>query len=191
VSARVPAADGSIAGIGSIADAATRLRRTFDAGFAAPPPAAPERRHDFIAIGVGASSYALRLAEIASLHKDLPILPVPTPRAELLGIVGLRGVLAPMYDLAALLRHARATRPRWMIFVRAPELVGFAFETFETQLRLPQSACMAAERGEREAADTGRAARPVGGALQAGGVIRPIIQLASLVAALKGENSDG
>lgn len=198
MSARLPAAGALIAEIGSITEAAARLRRMFDDSFAAPPPGAPEHQEDFIAIRVGASPCALRLAEIASLHMDLPILPVPTPRPDLLGIVALRGVLAPLYDLAALLHRAQPTRPRWMIFVRSPELVGFAFESFESHLRVAQSACVAMPgqaldehggQGQREAGDAGKVMRHVSGAVQAGSVLRPIIQLSSLVEMLKGENS--
>jgi purine-binding chemotaxis protein CheW len=92
-----------------------------------------ERLEGLLAIRVGADPYALRLSEIVGLHADVKIVPVPSPVAQLLGIVGLRGMMAPVYDLAALLGYPPAASPRWMVLAGASQSMGLAFDAFEAQ----------------------------------------------------------
>ena len=148
------------------ASTAVALRRLFDDTFTVPAEMRADCSEDLLAIRVGSNPYALRLSEIAGLHADLKIVPVPTPAAQLLGIVGIRGTMAPIYDLAALLGYPPITGPRWIAFARAQQSVGFAFETFESHLRVAQTSS--------------------DGSVRAAGLIRPIIHMASVVAMLKG-----
>ena len=69
---------------------------------------AGQRGEDFLAIRVGADPYTFRLSEIAGLHVGVKIVPVPSPAVQLLGMVAIRGMLAPIYDLAALLHYPPA-----------------------------------------------------------------------------------
>ena len=154
----------------SKAGSAETLRRRFDESFAAPPGSNPQSVEDLLAIRIGADPYVLRLSQIAGLSAGLKIAPVPSPIASLLGIVGVRGLMAPIYDLGALLGYARAAEPRWTVFVRAPQTVGFAFETFESHLQVP----VASVAGET---------------VRAAGALRPIIDMPSVVAKLKGQIS--
>src|ERR1700675_3898235 len=108
---------------------AATLRRHFDEAFAAPTSPIAEPLEDLLAIRVGSDPYALRLSEIAGLHVGVKIVPIPSPAAQLLGIVGIRGVMAPIYDLAALLGYPPAASPRWIALARAAQPVGFAFES--------------------------------------------------------------
>src|ERR1700722_17800966 len=98
-----------------------------------------QRLEDLLAIRVGSDPYALRSSEIAGLHVGVEIVPVPSPVAQLLGIAAIRGIMAPIYDLAALLRYPPAANPRWLIFARAAQPVGLAFEGFEQHLQASQS----------------------------------------------------
>jgi purine-binding chemotaxis protein CheW len=157
---------------------AAALRRLFDESFAARTESRPERLEGLLAIRVGADPYALRLSEIAGLHVGVKIVPVPTPAAQLLGIVGIRGMMAPIYDLAALLRYPSTVNPRWLILARAPQPVGFALGTFESHLQVSQSA-LANSNGED--AGTGVIAPHMRGTVRAGGALRPIIHLASVL----------
>ena len=118
---------------------ATALRRLFDASFAAPAALISQRLEDLLAIRVGSDPYAFRTSEIARLHVGVKIVPVPSPVAQLLGIAAIRGMMAPIYDLAALLHYPPAANPRWFVFARAPQPVGLAFETFESHLQASQS----------------------------------------------------
>jgi chemotaxis signal transduction protein len=169
----------------AVATAAT-LRRLFDESFAAPAASRPERLEDLLAIRVGPDPYALRLSEISGLHVDVKITPVPSPAAALLGIVGIRGMMAPIYDLAALLRYPPAANPRWFIFAHALQPVGFAFETFESHLQMPRSSLA---NGAGEDAGTGGTGQHLRGTVRATGALRPIIHLASVLEMIGGKHS--
>jgi chemotaxis signal transduction protein len=56
-----------------------------------------------------------------------------------LGLVGVRGVVAPIYDLAQLLGYASVAAPRWVALLRGSAPFGVAFERFERHLRVPTS----------------------------------------------------
>jgi chemotaxis signal transduction protein len=165
---------------------ASSLRRRFDASFAAPAQVRRERVEHLLAIRVDAHPYVLRLSEVAGLHADLQVVRIPSPAAHLLGIVGLRGVMAPVYDLAGFLGHPRAATPRWAVFARAPEFVGFAFEAFDSHLQVTDESSATAD----DEAGSVAGGRHVRGAIRAAGVLRPIIHLASVVATLKGHTHD-
>jgi chemotaxis signal transduction protein len=155
---------------------AAELRRRFDDSFAAPAASTTELLEDFLAIRVGSDPYAFRLAEIAGLHVGVKIVPVPSPAAQLLGIVGIRGTMAPVYDLAALLRYPPATNSRWFVLARGPQPVGFAFEAFESHLKSRVS--LANGKAGDAAMD---ASGHVRGTVRAAGTARPIINLASVL----------
>jgi chemotaxis signal transduction protein len=165
---------------------AATLRRDFDEAFAAPASPITEPLEDLLAIRVGSDLYALRLSEIAGLHVGVKIVPVPSPVPQLLGIVGIRGMLVPIYDLAALLRYPPEANSRWFVLARAPQPVGFAFETFESHLQVSQ-ASLAGSNGE----DSGTAGtvQHMRGTVRAAGALRPIIHLASMLEMIGDKNS--
>jgi purine-binding chemotaxis protein CheW len=170
----------------AVGQTAATLRRVFDQSFAVATASKTERLEDLIAVRVGADPYAIRLAEIAGLHVALKIVPVPSPAVQLLGVAGLRGSMAPIYDLAALLRYSPATNPRWIVLVRMPQPIGFAFDTFESHLQVPE-----ADLADREGADGSRreTSQHLRGSLRAAGALRPIIHMASVVELLGGKRS--
>jgi chemotaxis signal transduction protein len=173
-------------GVSPTVGTAAALRRSFDESFAAPAALLRVPVEDLLAIRVASDPYAVRLSEIAGLHVDIQIVPVPSPAGQLLGIVGIRGVMMPIYDLAALLRYPRAESPRWIVFARGTQRVGFAFDTFESHLQVSQGS-MATGDGEDKGA---RATAPqTQGTVRAGGSLRPIIHLASVVAMIGDINS--
>lgn len=123
-----------------LSERAAELRREFDAAFSRPyTPEAPPQV-DLLVIGVADRSYALRLADVRELLADRAPVPVPSHRADLLGLLGLRGVVTPVYDLALQLAHPRADQPRWIVEARSPAPFALAFERFERHVRLPLSA---------------------------------------------------
>jgi chemotaxis signal transduction protein len=176
--ARVGAASGT--------GTAAALRRSFDEGFAAPAALTKERVEDLLAIRVASDAYALRMSEIAGLHAGIKIVPVPSPAAQLLGIVGIRGAMVPIYDLAALLQYPLSENPRWIVFARGPQRLGFAFETFESHLQVSQGSLA---RGDIEGGEPGATRRQTQGTVRAAGSLRPIIHLASVVAMIGDINS--
>jgi len=172
---------------------ASALRRQFDASFAmAAAESAAERLDGVLAIRLGQDPYALRLTEILGLHADRNIVPVPSPVAALLGIVGLRGKMAPVYDLGVLLGYPPvAQSPRWMIVADAPPsagavglFVGLAFEVFEAHVRVPPAAFAQSEAAEKPGGGAPR--QHLRGTVHAAGMLRPLIQMASVMETIRG-----
>jgi chemotaxis signal transduction protein len=156
---------------------AESLRRSFDRSFAEAPPAAAEPAEDFLAIHAGAEAYAVRLGEIAGLYVDRPIVALPGPLPELLGLVGIRGSVRPVYDLAALLGHAPGGAGRWLLLTGRNEVIALACSAFDGHVRLP--------RREVVRQEGGHPLRPhLREVVRVGDGVRPIINLASLVEAL-------
>jgi chemotaxis signal transduction protein len=180
-------ADGPGVGAASGIGTAEGLRRLFDESFAAPAESKSERSEDLLAIRVGSDPYALRLSEIAGLHADLKIVQVPSPAVQLLGIASVRGVMAPIYDLGMLLGYLPAPSPRWIVFARAPQSVGFAFETFESHVKVSQASLARAQGEEAQRVPTGRHLRD---SVRTAGALRPIIHLTSVVAMLGDRTHD-
>lgn len=121
-----------------------RLRREFDDAFARPYAAEPTDLADLLEIRAAGTAYGLRLQQVEAMHVGRRLVKAPSARADLLGLANVRGVIAPVYDLALLLGHPRAERPRWLVLLRgAPFSV--AFERFERQLRVPAEAILPAE----------------------------------------------
>jgi purine-binding chemotaxis protein CheW len=162
---------------------AATLRRHFDEAFAAPASSIIEPLEDLLAIRVGSDPYALRLSEIAGLYVGVKIVPVPSPVPQLLGIVGIRGMMVPIYDLAALLRYPPEVNSRWFVLARPPQPVGFAFETFESHLQVS----LAGSNGEDSG--TGGTVQHMRGTVRAAGTLRPIIHLASMLEMIGDKNS--
>jgi chemotaxis signal transduction protein len=127
------------------------LREAFDRTFTLAHAGEPPPHFDLLQIEVGGQSYALRLADVVELVADRTLVPVPSPRPDLLGLVGLRGVVTPVYDLALALGHEPAPRPRWLARLRAPAPFAVAFEHFERHCRVPASALAAAREPGRGA----------------------------------------
>jgi chemotaxis signal transduction protein len=171
---------------GRIGGTAAALRTQFDLSFATAAASMTERLENLLAIRVGKDPYVLRLSEIAGLHADVKIVPVPSPVEQLLGIVGLRGVLAPVYDLAAILGYPPAASPRWMVVAGVPQPVGFAFETFETHLQIPKASVA---NGADQGTDGGVPRRHMHGSVRAAGALRPIVHMASVVQMIRDNNS--
>jgi chemotaxis signal transduction protein len=111
---------------------AEALARDFDRGFAEPARTATEDVERLLAIRVGGEGYAVRLGDVTGLVVDRKLVPLPSRTPGLLGIVGLRSGLAPVYSLAALLGYgAVAEPPRWIVLVGTGPLYGLSFGEFD------------------------------------------------------------
>lgn len=107
------------------------LRRAFDEAFAAPVVHQAADLATLIAIRVAGQPFALRATEIAALAKSRRILPVPSRVPQLLGLAGIRGVLVPVYDLAAILGLPRANEPQWFVLTERDAQLALAVEEIE------------------------------------------------------------
>jgi purine-binding chemotaxis protein CheW len=152
-------------------DRALALRRDFDGDFARPPSSAAAALVDLLAIRVAGDPYALRLDEVAGLAADRRVTPVPSPAPELLGLVGFRGGVHPVYSLRALLGYPAGALPRWLVFLGAGALVGVAVDGYDGHLRVARAELAARPSEARQ--HVGAIAEVAGGAL-------PVLSVASL-----------
>ena len=153
------------------------MRREFDRSFALPPPVAETDTGQLLAIRIGAQPFALRLSEITGVHADKKLTRVPGSTPTMLGIVGFRGAITPVYDFAALMGHRRTDAPRWLVVAKAAQ-VALAFDGFEGQLRVapdaikPQQAHGAGNAFTRDF-------------VQAESLLRPIVSLELVIGVLE------
>lgn len=118
-----------------LASRAALLRNEFDDAFARlPRPAAPVV--DFLGARIGDRAYAIRLSEIAGVHRDRKITRVRSHATHLLGVAAFRGTTTPIYDLREILGYSASASPRWLVLTQGATPVGFAFDAFEGHLRV-------------------------------------------------------
>ena len=164
------------AGVGT----AERLRAAFDRSFAEAQGASGAAFDDLLAIAVSGDPHVLRLADIQGLHTNHAVVPVPSPDRRFIGIAGFRNTVAPIFDLRLVLGYPPGAPPRWLVLARGPALVGLAFDRFDGHLRVPRDQLPAGVKGEKT--DSG-----VGGAVTIDGVVRPLIQMSAVLAAIAKE----
>jgi chemotaxis signal transduction protein len=164
--------------VGQGHDPAADLRLEFDQAFAAPAAVAPATV-DLLAVRVAGAAYALRLSEIGGLRADRRIMPLPGAAPELLGLAGLRGTLAAIYDLAPFLGHDRSESARWVVLAGADRTVGLAFEELAGFLRVAPQA-LTSEAGPAPAR------RHVSGVVQVDGALRPLVDVGSILETIRG-----
>lgn len=126
--------------------AVEELRREFDAAFSLPLREAARDTEDLLEIRVAGRPYALRVAELGGVSAGNRITPVPSGQAALLGLVGIRGVLVPVFDLARLLGESAPDEvPRWVALSRGDSPVGLAFAAVEGHVPVGPDALQASE----------------------------------------------
>ena len=131
----------------SVAGRIARLRRDFDRSFAEPVRRHDEEHIELLAVRAGGRPYALRLAQTAGLHPDRPVTPLPGPLPALLGLAGFAGTVVPIYDLAALLGHPGADRPRWLVLATGQPPLGLAFHELDGHVRVAAEAIVGEQAG--------------------------------------------
>lgn len=157
---------------------AADLARAFDADFVRPAMPRARGTEDLIAIRVADAPYALARGELAGLYVDKAVTALPGAAPGLLGVAGFRGALVPVYDLRALLGGPATdddAPPRWMATAAAAP-VALAFTRFDAFLRAPRDAI---------ASHAGGAAGHAHRALRIDGALRPILEVAWIVEAIR------
>ncbi len=150
---------------------AARLQRLFDVSFAE-PRREPVSQEKFLAIRIAGQPYAVRVSQLASVHADREIVPIPGPEPALLGLAGVRGTVVPIYDLRLLLGHCVSpAAPRWIAIGALEPRLAVAFDELEACTEAP---------GETAQPETGSPGI-VRGTISLGGVTRPIVDFSALV----------
>lgn len=117
------------------------LRRSFEEGFASLPRPQAEGVESLILIRIAGEAFTVRRLQTAGLARNAQILRVPSRIPELLGVTAIRGTLAPVFDLAALLGLPSggvqpAAQTRCLALNRGEPLVAFAFDEIEGQAEI-------------------------------------------------------
>jgi purine-binding chemotaxis protein CheW len=158
---------------------AVQLRQDFDRSFAEPMYGESEAKEDFLAIRLGGEEHAIRLAEIANLLPLAALTRFPSPLAELLGVIGFRGAIVPVYDLRALLGYAVQEAPQWLVITEALPLA-LAFHAFDGHVRESRTSIARVAHTETEPAR-----RHVHELLRTGEQVRPIVSMTSVLETIK------
>ncbi len=121
-------------------DQLAALRHSFDEAFAIPPQLREEGLEQLLLIRVAGEALALKTLQVTGLARIGRILPIPSRIPELLGITGIRGTLAPVFDLAALLGfHSGGTQPRWLALTRGETQIALVFDQIEGQIAVSRT----------------------------------------------------
>jgi chemotaxis signal transduction protein len=115
------------------------LRRAFDQSFAAPARVEADDLVSIIGIRVSGEALALRADQITGIAKRRRIVPVPSRIPESLGITGMRGMLVPVFSLAALLGLERREDCAWLALAYPDAPVALAFDEFEGQTEVKRT----------------------------------------------------
>jgi chemotaxis signal transduction protein len=153
------------------AERAASLRQSFDQAFARPPASAPEEADDFLLVRVSGQSYALQVSEIGGVAKGRSVFRIPTRRAELLGLAGIRGMVIYVYSLAMLLGLAEdATSISWLALNVGSDPVAVAFQQLDGFVRVRRSDVHSEEIPDA----AGRLVRRV---IKMESIVRPVVDL--------------
>ncbi|MBL9037550.1 MAG: chemotaxis protein CheW [Archangium sp.] len=117
------------------------LRRDFDQAFALPITRLADVNERFVTLRVSGMRHAVRVRELSGLSVIRHITTVPRGAPGLLGLVGLRGALVPVYSLAALLNGGAPERvARWLLLHGAgANIIGFAASEFDGYAEIPRA----------------------------------------------------
>ncbi len=167
------------------AGSADDMRVRFDRGFAAAPVARDEAVESFLAVKIGSEGYALRLGDMTGFAAARKIVPLPSPVAEMLGLAGIRGVVVPVFSLAALIGYPRVDEsPRWFVLCGTAEPLALGFDDFDGYLELPRSDVSVA--ADVDGGDERRAGRAhVGHVVRARDEVLGVIDVPSVVKAIQ------
>jgi purine-binding chemotaxis protein CheW len=156
------------------------LRDAFDRSFSSTAEVERIDVESFVGIGVGDGSYAVRLSEIVGIHSEKRVARLPSPLPALLGVVGVRSGIVPVYSLRAFLGYgALRDAPRWFLIAGSKEPVGLAFERFDGQFKLGREA-LAPVEGRASGAHVREVARIHSGT-------RAVIDVGSIVLAVRNQ----
>jgi chemotaxis signal transduction protein len=121
------------------------LAEAFDSSFAAPVVADRPASADFLVLRLGGKWFAVPVAELSAVQKRRTISALPDAPRHCLGVAGVRGRPAAVYDLAAVLGVPPAPeRMHWLLLSRRDPELAFAAPEAERYVRAPADAVVPA-----------------------------------------------
>lgn len=160
------------------ADRIAEIRCAFDESFARPPEHADDSFEDLLSIRVAGDPFALVLTQIAGVHPERPITPLPGGPPALLGLSGIRGQLVAVHDLARVLGYEQVNAPhRWIAICRTEDRIALSLGEVEGHVRVSRSRLQAAPRGEGSAGH-------VDAAFEDGPIVRAVLSVPAVLATL-------
>ncbi|SEU02246.1 chemotaxis protein CheW [Stigmatella erecta] len=112
------------------------LREEFDLSFSRPPARVDTRWEVLLRLRVAGTALTVPLERLSGLHILARVVALPGSPAGLLGLVGLRGQLVAVHDLAYRLGLPSDEKPHWMVLCGGERRMGLAVGGFEGQLRV-------------------------------------------------------
>ncbi len=155
------------------------MRRLFDESFAVMPHGQVAELEPMLAITLDAQRYALPIREISGLAVlTEKIVPVPSRAPELLGLTGVRGIVVPVFDLAALLGlKSPREQVHWLVFCGERQSpIALAFDTMERMFEVASSEMIVREEGH---------GHYISATLREGVTLRGLISISALVERIK------
>jgi chemotaxis signal transduction protein len=120
-------------------DRVAELRRAFDRTFQLPYQLTTKSVEPMIAFRTAGVALAVRVQHITGVIKRGVILPVPSIVPELLGVAAVRGLLVPVFNLAALLVLPPSGEPQWFLLVNRETPIAFAFDGLEGRVEVDRA----------------------------------------------------
>ncbi len=111
------------------------LAKAFDASFAEPISDRRVVTRDYLVLRLEGRLFAIRVDELASVHKQRTIAPLPSPPRSCLGLAGVRGQVVVVYDFGELVGQGSARSGGWLLQSKKNPEVAFAVPEAERYLR--------------------------------------------------------
>lgn len=146
------------------------LRRQFDESFAAPEAERGDEGLQLLAVRAGGQAFALRLSDLTGVAAGRRVVPLPGDASRVLGLVGIRGQLVPVLDLAGILGLPAGEEPGWVALVGSSPPVGLALDRVDAFARCDHADVLPATGGNPL----------VQAAVRVGGALLPLLDLPRL-----------
>lgn len=121
-----------------ILEQSARLARAFDGEFALPFASEHRELRDLLVTRLGTHWYALPVDELAGVHQKTSIRYLPDAPLHCLGLAGVRGRIAAVYDLGALLGSPSPELASWVVQTKTDLDVALLVPRADRYLRVPR-----------------------------------------------------
>lgn len=160
-----------------------RLARAFDGEFALPLVTEHVEFIDFLVVRLGVDWYAVRVDELVGVQTKKAVQRLPDAPRYCVGLAAVRGLVAAVYDLGALLGSPSPDRSSWFFQSKADPEVALLVPKADRYLRVPEDRIIPGTHldGSREDEDAVSV-----GAITDAGVVINVLSVARIVLGIHG-----